>query len=1500
MDKNKKKFQFTQKPQKGFSVVEVMIATTILAISVASVSTLQSQVYKSVHRTSDRAFAAQKATQMFEELRSFVQSNQEEPLKSLQDYFSNGANEYVPTLTIEKRPDPSDPNNRRKDLYLTPDDPLSDNRKLSDKWKYVRQVLVEPVPSDENARHVTVKIWYANESGNPINEAQPLAVISGILKTNINQTPPTQVYDIYALSLANVSSWWVDVSTLRPIFDRTLDDLAARNPGLEMRRHYVARLGYGRDPFYTPYINSEENLRDTNFPYVYFYPGNVEGTSDKATVKEIYMDSIIEGQRLNDDSTETFNAFKQEDTLYPNTDYNTLDKPYRGFSMSDKFNSVVRYPEEKAIYNRLNSQFKLANPDKPDIEPSLLMLLEGMNSEPEKYRNSMITNLHGELIPFPHLRNYADPAKIPCDETYEVSGDSNHCLQPNVALSSTTNREFQEFRYRNMRVVTHPENLKYGNSDNIRLRVYAYETRPLGQTSLSDFPSVTDINSSQYATDMKKHAVEKISLFIPTNGNGYDPKDPTKGGYLDHPTLNTTEATVLGALSVSKVLGNHRIPYIKRSASGTTNRPYLMSTREDTILGVLPINPLYLRNNNVQTLAFDGDLLVTTTADSNTHTPMSANTLKDDAISGLGRLSAIQSGNTRLIIKVRQAGSISATQQTALEDLRDELIVVSSLVQVDAMDQILPGSDNREIARVKAVTVNSPANGFVTLDLYEALQGSHTAINPPSNNWSMVGTLAYNANNVSLVSRHKDYEVKIINSSANERPFGITTNNNGILINLFDTPTRHQRCGGRSGINCLTSGNNTGLTDTRRLYGQEYIPAPVTGTDFSRDLTHNNTNDVKNTARWEIQLNGTFGGTDFNNRMLTFETRMGRASTIQERENDIPANRVTLSTSSVNTNRLVLEQGISEDGDLYEPNRSVSSNENDTNMRKNPYNVSRTYTWIGIDPPLSEQFQYSGDPRFMPYADAKGYYGYNLAFVNSTNDGHTTNVSGYANFDHLSGAGLVNNVGDDFIRYSRLYVDGLMRSSSIYNSMSGYSNYYHGIGGDMGADSSNTRYDVNKQPFTRNDDSGSVYIENDLVADVGGRQCKLVYSAQSTQSDRWLGIFWQGDMFPDEEYVFWKHNGNLPTQGFGNSDNLCPSGSVGSCNRTGATTYWQGYYTDNIYRLDGRGKNSSTQGAPTFMNGNISGTGDNNFAHDSENITGRLTSVAGSILNRAFNLSLEAEPLANRPFKINAAEERPGLYGNDTVMRNHRNKISLVDIQTGAEENANQHDNTYYLRKDDENKIVSAAVKLERGADFPGGYVLINGLRRAGESSEITLARFSVAGVLQSYLNGNDVNDSVGDDSARMRLIPRVEITDPTPSDIFEGASTVPVSFRSQWLRWDLEKYSPAFPANWKEDLGVRFIFKYSADAGLHWKYLDGTNADNVDGVYVHSKVFNDGSSTFDVPGGMSGLEKTLNWNVSGLSGGTYLLRVEAYRAENNNVLKNGYSYHQVYVTLRD
>lgn len=105
-----------------------------------------------------------------------------------------------------------------------------------------------------------------------------------------------------------------------------------------------------------------------------------------------------------------------------------------------------------------------------------------------------------------------------------------------------------------------------------------------------------------------------------------------------------------------------------------------------------------------------------------------------------------------------------------------------------------------------------------------------------------------------------------------------------------------------------------GLPADEKLYGLEYIACPVeAASDFSRDLTTAGSDVPKNTGRCVIHLD------IYSTEMVMVETSIGGST------HGYP-------------------------------------------------NVSRTYVWIGEEPPITEKFQVLGDPRPRPYSDAKRAY----------------------------------------------------------------------------------------------------------------------------------------------------------------------------------------------------------------------------------------------------------------------------------------------------------------------------------------------------------------------------------------------------------------------------------------------------------------------------------------------------------------------------------------------
>lgn len=378
-------------PQAGATLLEVLISAAIFVVVAVAIAMGLLRNIQNTQAAKDKAFAAGKVIQMMEELRSLtVRSG---AVAGVLDDYDDGSAVDNPILTTNK--DVTDPA-----------DPLSGNARR----RYARQVSVIHLANQPLIRRVTVRVFLASASG-----PQLLAETYSVLRTFQVEYRPTQVYDVYFLSLENIPGWWTALSSLKPSMDNAMNDLQTRNPGVEFRPHWITQLAFGRDPYYAPYVNDATFTDQTAPAGIYFYPGKMH-KPDNSTFF-YYAPSAING-RINLDGT-----------------------IQGGYSMADQWNHAVRYPDEERLYQEAVSAATSAGRPAPEI--TWRMLLEKMNSSPDEFRNILLVNLHGEMLPMPPMRNYSDAAKDP-------NG------------------------FPNFRAVTHPERIAHDPTDDISLRVYAY------------------------------------------------------------------------------------------------------------------------------------------------------------------------------------------------------------------------------------------------------------------------------------------------------------------------------------------------------------------------------------------------------------------------------------------------------------------------------------------------------------------------------------------------------------------------------------------------------------------------------------------------------------------------------------------------------------------------------------------------------------------------------------------------------------------------------------------------------------------------------------------------------------------------------------------------------------------------------------------------------------------------------------------------------------------
>ncbi len=487
--------------QAGFSLVELLIAVGIMAGLASTVMMARSYMAKQTVATSDKAYATQKAIQMFEELKALV--NGSETSINLLDNYSDGTG-YNAVLTTDKTVDTGL-------ASANPANSLSGNKPTqSGAWRYLRQIQVNHLGNDAFTRQIIIKVWLYQSDTNPNLPGTLLSEVGGNLRTIASTFPPTQVMDVYVLAINNIAGWWAHEPVLYQTFQSIINNIQTRNPGLELRPHYITRTSYGRDSQYQPYINiypyNTDGNNDVtgaavtngttvgNFPFVYMYPGyTLEDTADGSVSDSFFDPGLEQSPPLGVCLDGNFNVGGS----FENTGLQFTGCP--NYAVADQYNNSMRYPDELAMYQAVTAAAAADNasgvttaylPAQDSVtEISWRMLMEGMLDQPASFTNAMVINLHGENLPLPPMRNYSDAAKDP--GSLDLAGN------PGVPANT------------NIRVVTHPQMLYYPGASSIAtsvavtLNVYSY------------YAGLDDISTLDTLYPPANDPKTDISLFFP-------------------------------------------------------------------------------------------------------------------------------------------------------------------------------------------------------------------------------------------------------------------------------------------------------------------------------------------------------------------------------------------------------------------------------------------------------------------------------------------------------------------------------------------------------------------------------------------------------------------------------------------------------------------------------------------------------------------------------------------------------------------------------------------------------------------------------------------------------------------------------------------------------------------------------------------------------------------------------------------------------------------------
>jgi hypothetical protein len=361
----------SRRRQTGSTLLELVLSSAIVGIGLFLLVQHSTAALSVQKRTADSDFAYRKAVAILAEIQSAVDQGiitETNDLDALADADS------TPFLTVQDVPTPE---------ALASGNELVERERA---WKWHRRIEVDRVDGLERSRYVRVRIYHHLKGGG----RRQAAVTAGLLNVRIESQPIVRDLDVYLLAIENVPSSWQTLPSLRALFESLRGDIEGANPGIALHFHWITKLGYGRDPLYTPYINATGNTSDAEAPYAYWYPSKLPAT---AGMSRLYDADAIGGRiRIEGGTRNGYDAI-------------TNPLPY---ALADRFNHCLRMPEARALFDARVA----AGLEDPD-EPPLQILLDDLERDPERFRGALIVNLHGGALPMPPVRNVADAAKDP-------------------------------------------------------------------------------------------------------------------------------------------------------------------------------------------------------------------------------------------------------------------------------------------------------------------------------------------------------------------------------------------------------------------------------------------------------------------------------------------------------------------------------------------------------------------------------------------------------------------------------------------------------------------------------------------------------------------------------------------------------------------------------------------------------------------------------------------------------------------------------------------------------------------------------------------------------------------------------------------------------------------------------------------------------------------------------------------------------------------------------
>jgi len=254
----------SSKQAAGFGLTEAMIAVGIVATALLVLVQQLSIGFRESGANEDRAFAYQKAGAILGEIQNAISLGRiraGDELLALDD----AERKFVLTTRTD-----------HEGLPFAPDHPMSGNVTQGGAWRWSRTISIEP---HDHAGLYYCRVLLESREGSRWQTAASHALLFSLLPPS---DAPEQTHDVYAIACAEAPSMLADLATLRDAVASACSDIAASSQA-NVRVHWITRLGYGRDPCYTPFVNATKPA-DAAAPWAYWLPAALGGAHAAAGI----------------------------------------------------------------------------------------------------------------------------------------------------------------------------------------------------------------------------------------------------------------------------------------------------------------------------------------------------------------------------------------------------------------------------------------------------------------------------------------------------------------------------------------------------------------------------------------------------------------------------------------------------------------------------------------------------------------------------------------------------------------------------------------------------------------------------------------------------------------------------------------------------------------------------------------------------------------------------------------------------------------------------------------------------------------------------------------------------------------------------------------------------------------------------------------------------------------------------------------------------------------